>query len=497
MKLKRDISIGFLNSLWSAGIGLACVPVYIHYLGIEAYGIVGFFVATQGLLQLLDMGLSPTINREVARYSAMAMPAGAGNLLHTLSFVYWGLAIAIGVAMYFLAGPIAANWLQSRSLPRQTIEHSVMLLGLVIACRWPIGLYQGVLLGSLRINVSSGINILMVSLANGGAILVLANVSATLEAFFVWQAVVGLLYAIVMRHAAWRALAGPAAPRFDAAELRRVARFAIGMSGIALSGIVLTQLDKVILSRLLPLDDFGRYALAGAVASGLYLILTPTFNIIYPRMSALVVKCDEPALIEFYRTGSRLLSAALFPAAATAAFFSAELLLLWTRDPQLAASAAPIASLFIIGTALNGCMHFPYSLQLAFGTTRLPLTINATLIVVMVPLTVLLALRFGAVGGAMAWVMLNFLYVVVGTWLTHRTLLRGLGMTWLMIDIAAPAALATATICLVGYEIRKLGLPAGGTFLLACMLAATCSVCLLLLTKRTRSTLRFIRSMPR
>jgi hypothetical protein len=84
--------------------------------------------------------------------------------------------------------------------------------------------------------------------------------------------------------------------------------------------------------------------------------------------------------------------------------------------------------------------------------------------------------------------------VVVGTWLTHRTLLRGVGMTWLLLDIAAPAALATATVCLIGNEIRKFNLPTWGTFLLACMVAAICSASLLLLTQRTRSAVKSIRS---
>ena len=490
MRLKRDIGAGFLNSVWSAAVNLACVPVYVHFLGIEAYGIIGFYATTQALMQLLDLGLSPTINREVARCAALGKPAEAANLLHTLSFVYWGVALAIGASIFLLAGPIAAGWLQSRSLPASTIERSVALLGLVIACRWPIGLYQGVLLGSLRLTVSSGINMLMVTLANGGAILVLALVTPRIEAFFAWQALVGLLYALTMRYAAWRALDVSAAPRFDAAGLMKTWRFAAGMSAIAVSGVILMQIDKVILSRMLPLDDFGRYALAWAVASGLYMILTPTFNIIYPRMSAFVAKGENDLLAEFYRTGTRVLSAALFPVAATAAVFSHELLLLWTRDAELARSAAPLVSFVLIGTALNGAMHFPYALQLASGFTRLPLTINGILLATMAPLTVALALKFGALGGAMAWASLNFVYLLVGTWLTHRHLLRDLGWSWLLFDVAAPAALATATIWTLGRAIRGLGYPSATTFLMACALAMLCSAGLLLLTRHIRLTMR-------
>ena len=57
---------------------------------------------------------------------------------------------------------------------------------------------------------------------------------------------------------------------------------------MAISGIVFVQLDKVLLSKILPLKAFGQYALAGVVASALYILLSPTFNVIYPRLSALV-----------------------------------------------------------------------------------------------------------------------------------------------------------------------------------------------------------------
>jgi O-antigen/teichoic acid export membrane protein len=492
MRLRRDISIGFLSSLWSAVLGLACVPVYIHYLGIEAYGVIGFFATAQAMLQLLDMGLSPTINREVARCAAAGSLSGAANLVHSVEFIYWGSAIVIGLSMYLTAGPIANHWLHSQQLSRATVEHSVALLGLVIACRWPTGLYQGVLLGAMKMDVASGINIGMISLANGGAIAVLALISPSIEAFFLWQAAVALLNAMVVRRAAWRTLHVSVAPRFDVAELRRIGRFALGMSGVAVSGVILTYADKLILSRLLPLADFGRYALAGAVAGGLYLLLTPTFNVIYPRMSALVAKRDERGLTDFYRTGSRLLSAVLFPMAAAAAAYSLELLTLWTRDPALAASASTITTLFLIGTALNGSMHFQHALQLASGVTRLSLIIYLILISIMVPLTIVLASHFGAIGGALAWALLNALYALIGTWLTHRSLLRGVGWAWMVSDVIIPAIISAVTIGLLSIKIRSLGLSPIATLMMGGITALACSMALLLMTHRTRSAVRSI-----
>ncbi len=457
MKLGHNLLAGLANSIWSALVGLAVVPFYLKYLGIEAYGLIGFFATTQAVLSLLDLGMAPTINREVARCSASGSLQEAGKLLHTLAVVYWSMAAMIALLVVLLAPWIAEYWLQSKHVSQQTISHAIMLMGLVVACRWPIGLYQGALNGAQRLTVSSGINMVMATVGSLGTVAVLAFVSPTIEAFFIWQACVGLVYAITMRLAAWRVIGRMRGTRFEVNELKTIWRFSVGMSGVAVSGIVLMQLDKVLLSKILSLEDFGRYALAGVVASGLYILLTPTFNVIYPRLSALIVTNETEKLINLYRSGTRLLLAALFPIASAAAVFAEEILLLWTGNPSLASSTAPVVSLFLIGTALNGAMHFPYALQLAYGMTRLPLMINAILVVVMIPTTILLAFKYGAVGGAAAWAILNSIYLLIGTWLTHRLLLKGIGLTWLLFDVGMPLVISMLIVGGIGHIAREWG----------------------------------------
>jgi O-antigen/teichoic acid export membrane protein len=435
MKLRRNLVAGFANSVSSAVIGIAVVPLYLKYLGIEAYGLIGFFVTTQALLQLLDMGMAPTINREVARCSAAGDSKEAGRLLHTLAVVYWGTAGVIAASLVLLSPFIAAHWLQSKSLPPTTIEHAVALMGVVAACRWPAGLYQGALIGAQRLVLVSAVSITITLLASLGAVAVLAFLSPTIEAFFLWQACAGLVYAIVMRAAAWRALGHMKNMRFDSKQFKRIWRFSAGMSAIGLSSLVFTQLDKVILSKIVSLEEFGHYMLATVVVSGLYVFITPVFNVVYPRLSAFVAVDDTKNLTTLYRLGTRVFASVLFPVAMVLAVFAEDVVHLWTGNPAIAASVAPVISLLAVGSALHGVMHFPYALQLAYGATVLPLTINAILMVVMVPLIVFLSLSYGAIGGATAWLVLHLSYLLLGAWLTHRHLLRGIALKWLAHDV--------------------------------------------------------------
>jgi O-antigen/teichoic acid export membrane protein len=436
--LGKNVVAGFGSSVWAAALGFAVIPSYLKYLGVEAYGLIGFFVTAQAMFQLLDMGLAPTINREVARHAAAGNLPAVAPLLHTLARVYWLIALVIGVVVLALSPLIADHWLHAQHLSNETLRRAVILLGLVIACRWPVGLYQGVLMGAQRIPTSSAIIVVMSTLSGLGAVTILANVSPTIEAFFVWQAIVGLAQALLMRRAAWRTIAPTDRPAFSVEQLKRVWRFSAGMGGIALLGLVFMQLDKVILSRLLELKDFGSYVLASTVVSALYILVSPLFNALYPRFTGLVAAGDTQGVAALYRLATRGLGCLLFPLAMALVISGHALIALWTGNPAIADTAAPLVALLAVGSALHGIMHIPHALQLGFAAIRLPLIINATLAVLLVPLIVGLSLTYGALGGAMAWLMLHILYVALGSWLTHRTLLPGLRAAWLLQDVGIP-----------------------------------------------------------
>jgi len=446
MRTRKNLLAGISSSVWTALVGLAVIPLYLKYLGLESYGLIGFFATLQALLVLLDLGIAPTINREVARYSVSKNISDAGSLLHSLAIIYWGIGLLIALVFFIMSPLIAEYWLQSNKLPVEVVENALMMMGVVVACRWPSGLYQSAVVGAQRLTVSSTINVIYVTLGSFGAVAILAFVSPTLQAFFIWQACVGLAYAITMRWAAWWAIGGREKAVFKLEELKRVWRFSAGMGVVGIFGVILMQLDKLILSKLLSLEEFGGYVLAGVVASSLYVLLTPVFNTIYPKLSALVATGSHDALNDLYRLGTRLLSSVIFPIALVVAFFSEDLIFIWTRDAALALSIGPIVSLLIVGTAINGVMHFPYALQLAFGMVRLPLIITVTLIVIFAPMTITMALFYGAFGGALSWLVLNMVYLCFGTWLTHRYILNGVGFKWFAFDVLLPFLLSLAVV---------------------------------------------------
>jgi O-antigen/teichoic acid export membrane protein len=216
------------------------------------------------------------------------------------------------------------------------------------------------------------------------------------------------------------------------------------MAGISITSVIQTQLDKMILVKILPLDTFGYYSLASRAAGGLIYLTGPVCAAFFPRFSQLVTKGDTRELVRLYHRSCQLLSVLIIPPAVVLTLFSYELLLVWTQDRSIAENSHLMLSLLTVGTALNGMASPPYALQLASGWTRLSLIFNTAATLLQAPLIYIMSVKYGGVGAAMVWVIFNALYILVALYLMHRRLLRGELLRWYHLDIGRPLVAAAA-----------------------------------------------------
>ena len=66
ISIKLNAITNYIGQFYALGVAVIITPFYLQYLGAEAYGVVGFFIVMQNWLNLLDMGLSTTLVRQVA-----------------------------------------------------------------------------------------------------------------------------------------------------------------------------------------------------------------------------------------------------------------------------------------------------------------------------------------------------------------------------------------------------------------------------------------------
>src|SRR6185369_12236950 len=112
-----------------------------------------------------------------------------------------------------------------------------------------------------------------------------------------------------------------------------------GVGGINVLALLLSQIDKIILSKILPLESFGYYTLAWTLGTFAYRFTAPIFNAYYPRITQMITQGDQVELIDLhqktelvdlYLKASRVMAIAIVPFSVWLAFFANELLILWT-----------------------------------------------------------------------------------------------------------------------------------------------------------------------
>lgn len=468
---KRNMIANYLGRIWSALMGLAFIPVYTKLMGVEAMGVVGLFVTLQAFCMLLDAGLSTTLNREMARMSnEPGKEQEMRNLLRTFEGPFWAASLVGGGLVVLLAPFLAHQWVNVGMLSPAAVEQAIRLMGVVLFLQLPLSLYAGGLLGLQRQVEYSGLTAAWYTLRFAGVVGALKIFGGNLTTFFVWQVAVAGLATALSAALLWKYL--PRAPeraRFDRRLFEGRWQFAAGLGGISVTLLLLNNVDKVILTKLVSLEAFGYYTLAWSLANAVRLLADPVYLTFFPRLSQAWAAEDRSAMAHLYHQVCRFMSLAIVPFALTIAFFASEALLVWTRSPEMVANTTALLRWLAVGNLFLALAIVPYALQLASGWTSLALWSNLVASIVLVPLMAVLATNYGTLGGGIAWVLLNGGYLAATVALMHRRLLTGHAIDWAVNDVGR-----TVVPVLLALALLRFSLPTASTPL-AALLALTLS----------------------
>jgi len=451
MTVRRNVIANYLGQGWTTLMGLAFIPVYIRLLGIEAYGLIGIFALLQTWLSLLDLGLTPTISREMARFTVGGHdPQSIRDLLRSVEIITLGLAALVSVGVWASSAWLAANWLDAESLSANAVANALAIMGAVVGLRFVESIYRSSIVGLQRQVALNAVVGVVATLRGLGAVGILVWISPTITAYFVWQGIVSAITVGALGILVHRSLPpSTRTSRVSLEPLREVWRFAAGTVTLTFLGLLLSQADKVILSSILSLSAFAIYSLAYTGASAVRLLAIPIDQAVFPRLTQLHQEGDQRGLAHLYHRATQYSAVLMGGIGLFLAVFGREVLVLWTQDAALADKTYAVLWILVIGMILNGIMNTPYYLQMAAGWTDLLVRVNAVMVVMFVPLIYVLAQTFGVTGAAASWVLLNLVYAVAVAQLMHRRLLPSEKRDWYTKDVLLPLVAAAATALLL------------------------------------------------
>lgn len=454
----RAIGINFIGGIWAGVLVVSTTPFYVSALGLEGFGLIGFWQLLLFVSVIFDFGLGASLVREFARYKGNDEPETKyRELLLTLQLAYVFAAVLVGAVIYFAASWLATSWLKLVVIRADEASLVIKLMAGSIALQFMTTLYSNGLAGLQKHGAMNAFQMLGNTLKYlGGAVSLLIDNSLTL--FFAYQVIAALVVCWLTRRQLIGQMGKPEAGRravFEFRHVRHLSRYSAGMFLTALCGLLLANADRIVLSRLVPADDFGRYTLAFTAAGLLQMVILAFYRSYFPRFSELKASGDDSGLKETYYQGCRYVGVVIVPTAVAACIFAPELFRIWMGSSDETVITA--FRLLIVATTCSGLMWLPAALQQAVGWTRLHVSLMILALCVGLPCLVFGIKAFGTVGATAMMLVHGAIEITFGLWLMNRVLYPRENLRWYGLVAFSPLA-ASMPIALASLAIMPVGM---------------------------------------
>lgn len=425
MSIRKNIAANYLGAAVSAIAPILALPWYLSILGTKYWGLVSFVVVLQGLLGLVNAGLSQALIREI---SNLILEKEIGQqkiatILYGFERIYWGFSFCTGMLVALFANSIVTHWLKLGDIPTETGQLVIYAAAVIFTVQFPVSIYRSVLFGSGH-QVKQNIVISTATLLRHVGCVVALSVHGSIVTYLVWNALASLIETLVTAKLSWSSLqVKRKGLKWDALEMRKIFLLTIGLSLSVLLAVLTLQIDKIVLSWSLPVEQLGYYAIASTVSIGLLQTFAPIIGAVLPKVVQL--QGQEAALKNLNLKLFGMMLVIVSVGGGGFAFFGEALLTLWLKDTHVISIVFPLLSLLLVGTGLNAIYNVGYINWVATGATKKILSVNALALVLSALLLPLLVARYQLFGAAFGWLIINSVGMLMSLdWFFKRNIKR-------------------------------------------------------------------------
>jgi O-antigen/teichoic acid export membrane protein len=243
------------------------------------------------------------------------------------------------------------------------------------------------------------------------------------------------------------------------------------MMANSLLSLVYTQADKVVVSKLLPVAEFGFYSFASSTVGRAAFVAAAIGQAAFPSFANLSAAGEHGPLMRQFRKLQELVSFVTAPMFA-AICFAATPVYSYLFNPAVASRLLVPTILLAVGFYMNSGLNPPFMLSFAVGKPQIIVRANVVALFVVLPVTVLLIATKGLTGAAASWVFYNlfaYAYIVpkicrdalqITAWSWYRRVLVSGGLalvayalSWYLIARPASFSLAALTVAYVAASL--------------------------------------------
>jgi O-antigen/teichoic acid export membrane protein len=453
--LYKNLLSGVFSKLVSLVLSLLFVPIFFKSLGNEAYGMIGVMTMILSGLGLMDLGLGNILSKELAQRRAANNLGKSLSLIRSIEWLYFLMGVFILIILVFASFIIVPIWLSSQDFPKSELTAIFLLIAAVIFVQWPISLYNSGLFGLNKQVVANLYATIFSILKTLGAFVCLLIFGKTIYVFLMWLLGVNLLYTLTL-WVHFRNLL----PRQDAPivvgwqQLSEIKKMTVGFSVLGVLVFVMTDVDKMIISKLLTLSQYGLYSFIFVIVTSYQLVSTTLKNAFFPDIAKDVLAHKPFSKFSRFNFYSKFFNFIFLPTSIFLFVFSKEILEVWSGDTSLSNVLYRPFQWLLLGSMFNGIMYTANNYLLAMERFSFLIKTYALTTLFFLPAVYFLTLNFHIEGACFSWFILNVvLFVVIMATLLIKYS-NGWNRTWFLL-LAKPffssILIVIGAKCLVTY----------------------------------------------
>ena len=387
--------------LYPVVLTIVLIPVILHYIGTEQYGLFALATVLVSFLGLIDFGMTPVVLRFLSASLATSDHAEARMVVGT-GIVFFSAVGLVGVAAAVVCGLFLIPTILPLSPELEEITPFVVSVAGVgfffsmLQC--PVGAIAGAL---QRYDVLAAARIVSTTAGAGASVLVLW-LGFGLRGLIIVTALQPALMLALLARGRRLLPTVPLRPAWHPALLKKMLSFSAYSFVSNLAGSLLFQLDKFVLGALANVSLVTYYVVPANLAQRLHSGVARLVGIALPVSTDLHARGEKEALQRFYVRATRLVALVTVSFAVPAFILAREILLEWV-GPNFATTSFGTLRLLLLTYVALSLTALPYYLTLAFGRPQISAAFNVVTAVINLVLIVILIPPYGIIGAAVAY----------------------------------------------------------------------------------------------
>jgi len=348
-RLCSNVTAAYFTCVVTSICSFVAVPVYLHFLGKEEYGLWLAILSVLMPLSLMGLGF-PTVSQNMLAETKPSERFDAMNRILNTSFTFLSLAAAAAclVALALLKLGIIQRLLRTSPVLERTIVPVLLIALAGFAFNQPLQVFRLALRAFERVDfeqygvaVLSVVNLLLMALVlwSGHGIIGVATVFALV------QFAGGIIFFAVLT---WECPQMRLAPRyFSWGLLQEMASPGFGFFVLSVSSVLIWGVDNLVISGVMGVAFLVSFATAERLISTLQGMVAIPFNTSAPTITALRAEGNENGLKRLFAFSTKLALSASILFAVELSCFGRSFIALWAGQ-----SVLPDRSTFLVLTAI-------------------------------------------------------------------------------------------------------------------------------------------------